>query len=606
MIKKSFLFSLFCVCAFYFAQEAKIDTVYIFDKQIQNAKNFHKITTLKTSDLEKNGNNLSEVLQFQSPIYIKENGRGMVSSPSFRGTTAQQTAFVWNGIAINSLFLGQGDINNLGLFGADNLEIKAGGGSVLYGSGAIGGSIHMNDELRFNKGVKARLHSEVASYDTYNNSLKASFSKENFSFKLSGSHYISRNLYEVPEKNYTNWNGQYHNSTFALGISYKLNAQNKISWQSLILDNTQNYVTFESFGNKAKYNTQGLRSLAAWDFDSKKIKNNLKIAFIEDDFQYFGDINSSKTNGGNSKNHVIKNDFEYNINSKLKFNFIADYQLNKGEGFKSGIVDASRNVFSTAGLIRYTLQYWSLEGGIKKDFIENISSPLLFSFSTKWNKLNWYNVALNLSKNFRYGSFNDLYWQPGGNLNLKPETSYQAELINDFKYKNFRLSISPFYMKITNMIRWLPTNKGYWSVFNTEKIESYGLETSLNYQKKISETQSFKGNIGYSYTHSTDLSTKKLLMYVPLHKVMGSLDYQFSFINVYVQGIYNGKVYETSDQDNSYAISQFFVINTGLSVTFLKQYNLGFRVNNITNETYRTSAYWMPKRNFSVYGTINF
>lgn len=606
MIKKSLLFSLFGVSAFYFAQEAKIDTVYVFDKQLQNAKNFHKVTTLKTSDLERNGNNLSEVLSFQSPIYIKENGRGMVSSPSFRGTSAQQTAFVWNGIAINSLFLGQGDINNLGLFGADNLEIKAGGGSVLYGSGAIGGSIHMNDELSFNKGLKARLHSEVASYDTYNNSLKASFSNEKFSFKLSGSHYISQNLYEVPEKNYTNWNGQYHNSTFALGISYKLNSQNKISWQSLILDNTQNYVTFESFGNKAKYNTQGLRSLAAWDFDSKKIKNNLKIAFIEDDFQYFGDVNSSKTNGGDSKNYVVKNDFEYNINSKLKFNFIVDYQLNKGEGFKSGIVDASRNVFSTAGLVRYSLQNWSLEGGIKKDFIENISSPLLFSFSTKWNKLNWYNVALNLSKNFRYGSFNDLYWQPGGNLNLKPETSYQVEMIHDLKYKNFKLSISPFYMKISNMIRWLPTNKGYWSVFNTEKIESYGFETSLNYQKKFSEKQSLKGNLGYSYTHSTDLKTKKLLMYVPLYKMMGSLDYQFSFINVYVQGIYNGKVYETSDQDNAYAISQFFVINTGLSVTFLKQYNLGFRVNNITNEAYRTSAYWMPKRNFSVYGTINF
>ena len=100
-----------------FAQEKAIDTVYIFDSQLNNSKKFHKIENLDEADLLKNSTNLSEVLRFQSPVYIKENGRGMVSSPSFRGTSAQQTAFIWNGININSIFLGQGDINNLNLLG---------------------------------------------------------------------------------------------------------------------------------------------------------------------------------------------------------------------------------------------------------------------------------------------------------------------------------------------------------------------------------------------------------------------------------------------------------------------------------------------------------
>lgn len=86
------------------AQEKIIDTVYVFDNQMNRVRNFHHVTKLTSSDLEKNATNLSEVLRFQSPVYIKENGRGAVSSPSFRGTTAQQTAFVWNGININSSF----------------------------------------------------------------------------------------------------------------------------------------------------------------------------------------------------------------------------------------------------------------------------------------------------------------------------------------------------------------------------------------------------------------------------------------------------------------------------------------------------------------------
>ena len=181
-----------------FAQEKAIDTVYIFDNQLKNSKKFHKIETLNQEDLLKNTTNLSEVLRFQSPVYIKENGRGMVSSPSFRGTTAQQTAFVWNGININSIFLGQGDVNNLNLLGYDQLEVKSGGGSVIYGSGAIGGTIHLNNELSFNKGFRSSLFVEGGSYNTINTFLKTSYSDDQLSIKVSGNFVKSDNDYEVP------------------------------------------------------------------------------------------------------------------------------------------------------------------------------------------------------------------------------------------------------------------------------------------------------------------------------------------------------------------------------------------------------------------------
>ena len=80
----------------------------------------------------------------------------MVSSPSFRGTTAQQTAVVWNGININSQLLGQTDFNTVSTRGYNSIAVKAGGGSVVYGSGAIGGTIHLNNDLKFKKTFKNR------------------------------------------------------------------------------------------------------------------------------------------------------------------------------------------------------------------------------------------------------------------------------------------------------------------------------------------------------------------------------------------------------------------------------------------------------------------
>lgn len=607
MIKKSLLFSLFGVSAFYFAQEAKIDTVYVFDKQMNKVKLFHKVETIKADDVEKNSSNLSELLRFQTPIYIKENGRGATSSPSFRGTTAQQTAFVWNGININSIFLGQGDINNIPLFGYDDIEVKAGGGSVIYGSGAIGGSIHLNNDLNFNKGVQASLFSEVASFGTFNNFAKASYSNEKFSFKFSGNYSISQNDYEVKDMNFKNINGRYYNTTFNIAASYKLNPHNRISWQSQHSDASQRFPIYYASETGTKYLTQGMKSLISWDYETKNISNSLKAAFVEDQFQYYNTIYGPKFSGGDSKIYIIKDDFNYFINPKLNFNLLSEFQSNHGEGDNNGISKVRRNVGSFAGLLRYfPSSKLRFEGGIKKDLVENVQSPILFSFSGKWKAADWYNLNFNVSKNFRYPSFNDSYYQPGGNLDLKSETSMQGDLDNEFKTGDFKLVVSPYYIRTKNLIVWLPTSMGYWSAFNIQDTESYGLESELSFTKKIGE-HSLRASAGYYYTHSINFETKKQLTYVPLHRGNFNLDYLFKFLKLYAQGVLNGLTYTNANEDRNSAIDPYFVMNAGISGTLQKKYTLGFKVNNITDTYYKTvSFYPMPKRNYSVYANINF
>lgn len=602
------LLFVFCNLSLYFGQEKNIDTVYIFDSQMNKVKLFHKVTTLSPADIQKNSSNLSEVLRFQSPVYIKENGRGAVSSPSFRGTTAQQTAFVWNGININSQFLGQGDVNNIAVFGYDQMEIKAGGGSVIYGSGAIGGSIHLNNELSFNQGFKGSLHSEAASFGTFTNFLKASFSNEKFSFKVSGNYLISQNDYEVPEENYINRNGKFYNTTYNIGVSYKIADRQKISWQSQFYDATQNYPIFEKNGNRNKYEAQTVRSLISWDVDSRKFTNSLKAAYTEDNFQYFGKYNAPSTSGGINRNYIFKNDFNYFMSPKWNINIIGEFQQNKGEGTgTSGIGDVSRNVGSIAGLLRYfATSSLRFEAGVKKDFVEDISSPLLYSFSGKWNATHWYQINLNLSKNFRFPSFNDLYWTPGGNRELRPETSMQTDMNHEFRAGDFKLTLSPYYMRITDMIRWLDTGMGYWSPSNTHKVESYGLESQITYEKQLGQ-HFIRLNTGYIFSKSIDLETRNQLTYVPVHKVFGNVDYQYKFLKAYAQGMFNGLTYTTSDESRKYAIYPYFIMNAGASATVLKKYTLGIKVNNITDTVYETVAYYpLPKRNYSITATINF
>lgn len=608
-IKRSLVLLFSSYGCFLFGQEKAIDTIYVFDSQMNKVKLFHQIATLSIEDAEKNSTNFSELLRFQSPVYIKESGRGGTSSPSFRGTTAQQTAFVWNGININSTFLGQGDINNIPLFGYDQLVVKAGGGSVIYGSSAIGGSIHLNNTLDFNKGFHTSLFSEAASFGTFNNFVKGSYSNEKLSVKASGNYSISENDYEVKEsRNYINRNGKYFNTTFNIAGAYKIAPHHQLSWITEFYNGSQQFPVFFDSETRTKYETQNIRSLISWDWNQSKFSNSLRAAYTEENFQYFQSINQSSTSGGAGKNYILKNDFNYFLSPKWNLNIIGEFQVNKahGEG-TSQIPVVSRNVGSVAGLLRYfATKDLRFEAGAKKDLVEGISSPFLFSFSGKWNTTKWYNVGLSISRNFRFPTFNDLYWQPGGNKDLRSETSYQFDLRNQFSIADVKISVTPYYMNIRDLISWQPTNLGYYAPINTNKVESYGIESQIEYERKFGK-HSLRSSIGYSYSKSVNLETKKQLMYVPLHKIFGNIDYQYDFLKIYVQGMFNGLTYTDTNEKRSDALDSYFVMNTGISGTFFNNYTVGFKVNNVFNEVYYTMAsYPLPKRNYSIHLNINF
>lgn len=171
---------------------------------------------------------------------------------------------------------------------------------------------------------------------------------------------------------------------------------------------------------------------------------------------------------------------------------------------------------------------------------------------------------------------------------------------HEFKINDFSLVISPFYIKIKDMIRWLPTANGYWAPINTDNVESYGSEVQVDYRKKITENHNINAQLGYSFTKSVNSDTQKQLMYVPLHKFFSNIGYEYKFMKLYIQGMWNGKTYTTSDESNNEALKSYFVLNAGISGPLLKHYLVGFKINNITNTVYETTLYYpLPMRNYS-------
>jgi len=598
-----------CGCLQAMAQNDSInwlDEVRLSDVKLKNFSTGKHINALSDSLLLKNQPQLTEILNFNSPIYFKENGRGMVSSPSFRGTTASQTAIIWNGININSQFNGQLDFNTVNTGAYDQISVRGGGGSVVYGTGAIGGSIHLNNSLSFKEKQKHQLLFQYGSFNTLDARYNFKLARKKWSLNLALARNSSDNDYEYPDDRGKNLNGSYYNTSMNVTLGYRFDEDNILKVISETYDGERHFSLIRSSENRTKYRDLNNRNLLEWNSEFSDFQQVSSIAFIRENYQYFANINSDNYSYGNAKSYIAKYDLSYNLNSDILLNTVIQNTYTDGEG--SNIQDKDRNILSAAILGKHSLtQNLQYEAGLRKEITGNYESPLLFSFGVNYKLNDFYTLKINSSRNFRIPTYNDLYWSSAGNPDLNPEKSLQAELGNHFRFENMEVGITVYYNDVTDMIRWLPGADGIWRPGNEDKVNIYGLESFVNWEKSFSEETNLTAQATYAYTISKNPETNKQLIYVPYHKVTGNLSYQFHQFTPSLQVLYNGSVYTRTDYSEE--LSGYFLANLGMAYTIDKErdWELGGRVNNLFNIEYQNvEDRWMPGINFNLYINFNF
>jgi len=607
--KKLYLFLLFSICQSALAQHDSIhhlEVVEISDLQLKNYSDSQSVLKLSDSIINKNQASLTSLLNYNTVIYFKENGLGMVSSPSFRGTTAQQTAVVWNGININSQLNGQTDFNTITTRDFNSISVRAGGGSSIYGSSAIGGSIHLNNTVKFEDHFSNSLRLNYGSFNTFGGNYKLDASDGKFSAQVSISRNSSDNDYDYVDSDDKNLNGQYYNTSMNAAIGYKINDNNFLKLYSYVFDGERHFSLIFPSEIKTKYQDLNTRNLLEWDSFFGRFVSKVKVGALSEKYKYFDNIDSESYTFGEVKTYIGKYDLAFQATDAIQLNAILDYTQNKGKG--SDIKNEQRNIGSASLLLKHNLtKKFLYEASLRKEFTNNYKSPLLFSLGTSWKAADFYTLKLNGSKNFRVPTFNDLYWQPGGNENLKPESSYQAELGNEFRFNTFKITLTGYYIDIKDMLRWIP-NGSNWSPQNTNKVRTYGGEAIVSWSKNFGNHHVML-NGTYGYTVSEDMEKKKQLIYVPYHKATSSLSYSWKKLSADYQLLYNGEVFTRSDNNSRYNIDAYLVSNASLHYDFGKKNSciLGFQVLNLLDEKYASvESRYLPGRNFNMYLTLNF
>lgn len=546
---------------------------------------------------------LTSLLKFNSPFFLRENGYGMVSSASVRGTGAAQTAVVWNGININSQFTGQTNFNTINTQVFDEISLRPDGGSVIYGSGAIGGSIHLNNELNFSGNSENKIIAGIGSFDTYQAGWAGKFSTDETSVNVDVSGISSENDYQYPETKLRNENGDFYNISLNAAIGQWLGEKNLLKFYSNYYQGNRCFSGTLQIPSNSEYQDKNVRNLLEWKSFLGNFTSSLKLAWLDEEFKYFENRDAANFSFGKAKTGIVKYNLGYEFSGNKKLEFIADYIGVSGKG--SGIEKAKRSTTGFSVLWSHAIEKFSYEMSLRQEIGDIYDSPLLFSAGGKYEFSDFYSLRTNISRNFRIPTFNDLFWQQGGNPDLQPETSLQGEVGNDFKFGNFDLSLNVYYIDLENLIRWVSDASGLWRPVNTANAHNYGLEFYGEWKHEFNNYSRLILNSTYAYTKSIDEETQNQLIYTPFHKATFSAALQWKKIGFWYRSLYNGKIFTSSD--NNYELSGYFLSDLGVSYSISEkpQINLQLQVQNLFNKNYQNMpSRPMPGRHFK--STITF
>ncbi len=584
-----------------------LEEVVLTDVKLRQFSDGVKTTVLNDSVARRNQGTLTDNLRYNAPLFFKEYGYGMTSTVSFRGTSASQTAVVWNGININSPMSGQTDFNTLLSQTSNEVTIRSGGGSTQYGTGAIGGSIHLNTILEFNEHTTHELSLGYGAFDSRSLFYTGAIGKKQNALKIGVGYYASENDFKYLGTDRRNENGAFENLGLDVSYGLVLGKSNIIKVYNQTFFGDRNFSGTLTAPSNDNYRDANSRSLIEWaNFKGKRVQR-VKAAYLYERYRYYPNLSADEFSFGTSGTLFLNYDYKYQFKNFL-INGITEFQNIDADG--SSILSENRQLFTGILLISHAPSEQIRYGAnIRKDWISSYESPFVFSVNGEYNVTDFHTISVLGSKNFRAPTFNDLYWEgagAAGNNSLQPETALQGEIGQRFSFKNVQVQLNGYYIASSDLIQWRPDITGVWSPINVKDAMQLGFEADARWKKEIGPHH-ISLNAVYSYTKSTDVETSKQLLYVPFHTMRANIAYARGNWRAYVQSLYNGELYTTTD--NTQDLPGYFVANFGLEYLFPKFFGMdttaAVNVRNLGNTNYQTIAF-RPMPNRHVNFQLNF
>ncbi len=604
------LISLLIILAYSFLSIAQeIDSTILLNEFTKNSrldktKPFNKTSNYRPNKNQINNSNLDEFLSSKTAVFIKSYGPGYLSSSSIRGGNAQQTAVIWNGFVINNPLNGMTDLSTIPNSFIDQINLQSGNSAALWGNGGISGGIHLSNDFKINDSLKIKIGSSIGSFSNIKNyfNIKKGFKNWQTSFRFF--HNKNKNDFTLHNP-LTNRTTNQSNSSI-----YQLSLMNENYFQFGNNSFLKIIGLHQKFERKIPPTLNEELSLAQQDDKITRIFSEFKVISENNTINikstFFNSLNTynNPTSSINSQNPSTSflNEVSLKSNSFKNHEFSAslmnNYFFSNGSNFSNEVI---QNRWAATLLYNWKSknEKWTQSLNTRQVLNNNKFTPITFSYGFNWQPFKQFCIYGNIGKLYRLPTINDLYWNPGGNIDLQPENGYSNDigLITSFSLKNIDIKFEPtfFNRKINNWIIWYP-NGAFWSPQNILSVWSRGLETTTSIGYEAQKNLKLELIINTSYVMSTneeayypnDQSIGKQLIYTPYYVFNFDLDLSYKKIKVRYTNSYNG--YRFTSSDNKNLLEAFNISNIQLAYTNKVNqypYNIFYKLNNIFNVNYQ-------------------
>ena len=531
---------------------------------------------------------LSDYLQAETPLSIRTYGTGL-ASVAVRGMAANHTAILWNGINIQNPLNGLNDMALLDVGATQKIDVKLGGNSALFGSGAIGGVVYLDNEKPKTKGFQAQIGYGLGSYGFQNEQAEVGFNAKKIGGSVRIAHQAATNDFlfcntaEIGQPLQRATHATYDLLNITANIFAQLSHKDFLKvnyWQSNNDRDIQPTMTARN--DNATYHDKANRVVGEWTHLFKKSYFKMRQAYVYDENVYNSDVVKNSQN--NICSLVSEADWHVHFSPKhtLRMGVNATFDQSKSNNYGENHERKRLALFFNDAL---TTDFITLTANIRQEYLNKLQ-PTTFSvgfekaikaFGIKKKETTpdyplstiHYPLLLrgSLSRNFNVPTFNDLYWAELGNLNLETEQGWSKELGISYKNHNkrssFQAHFTVFAIDMSNRIVWQPQTDGRWRPTNINRFLSRGIETWARYEGTIQAIK-YKINAQYQYVHATD-GNGGVQLFVPAHN--GSVSGWLIYKNAYFSWIQTASSKRFGTTDKTTWTNPFTLADATLGMT---------------------------------------
>lgn len=600
----------------------QLDSLELATKRVDNLANWGKSYTISPDKLAQSpAQSLSELLSMNGPIYIKNYGPGNISSTSFRGGNASHTAVLWNGFKVNSSLNGMSSLNLFPVNFIDELTIQYGGSSALWGSGAIGGAIHLNNKALHEPENSTQYALHLGSFNLQQHHIQQYLHKGNYQTKIKAFWQHRENNFTYLHPVQLSWEKQHHaqqNNTSLLWENYyQINPKQKINLLVWIQDHhNQIPPTFLQQNSKAKQQDQHWRISTEWNYQNKNKSIAYRSAWFNEINRYWDPVAEIEAH---NQAQTQTNEVEFTLIQQKKHHFTLGAHNQNTWGITDNYTGIPQQ-YIIAFFGAYHAQLWHkrIHHGItlRKDIVLGNTQFFTYNYYQKLKLHKYWEIQVSYGKAARIPTFNDRFWVPGGNPDLTTETGLGGDIGMvwkiPFNTHFLRIEGTYFSKKTDNWLMWLPLDN-YWQAQNLLLVWSRGLETRWDLHLKLNQWK-LKLQIHTNYVLATnersksinDASVHKQLIYTPIYQgninvSLSKASWRFTF-----QQNYTGYTYTSSDHSNH--LPPYHTANLGAQYTFKSKKfngNCYLQAHNFYHHQYQVVAQ-RPMPGIQLYAGIQF